>query len=65
MQMLIDGKFVDSLSGSTMQICNPANGELVDTVPQGNEADVERALDVAIRAAKLCDDCRRTARVTS
>jgi len=36
-----------------MQICNPANGELVDTVPQGNEADVERALEVAIRGREI------------
>lgn len=49
MQMLIDGNFVDSLGKATMNICNPANGELIDTVPRCNEADVERALEVAIR----------------
>jgi hypothetical protein len=34
MHMLIDGKFVDSLSGRTMEICNLAIGERIDTVPQ-------------------------------
>lgn len=53
MQMLIDGKFVDSLSGCTMQICNPATGELIDTVPQANEADVERAFEVALRGREI------------
>jgi glyceraldehyde-3-phosphate dehydrogenase (NADP+) len=49
MQMLIDGQFVDALSGRTMQICNPATGEVIDTVPQADHNDVERALAVAIR----------------
>lgn len=53
MQMLIDGKFVDSLSARTMQICNPATGELVDTVPQANEADVERALEAGLRGREM------------
>jgi glyceraldehyde-3-phosphate dehydrogenase (NADP+) len=49
MQMLIDGKFVDALSRRTMQIHNPATGEVIDTVPQADHTDVERALAVAIR----------------
>jgi len=48
MQILINGKFVDSLSGRTMQICNPANGEVLDTVPRCNEADVDLALETAL-----------------
>jgi glyceraldehyde-3-phosphate dehydrogenase (NADP+) len=53
MQMLINGKFVDSLSGRTMQILNPATGKLVDTVPQANQDDVESALEVAIRGREI------------
>jgi len=48
MQILINGKFVDSLSGRSMQICNPANGEVLDTVPRCNEADVDLALETAL-----------------
>ncbi len=48
MQILINGKFVDSLSGRTMQICNPANGEVLDTVPRCSEADVDLALETAL-----------------
>lgn len=53
MQMLINGKFVDSLSGRTMQILNPATGKLVDTVPQANQDDVESALEVAVRGREI------------
>ncbi|WP_047497032.1 aldehyde dehydrogenase family protein [Terriglobus sp. TAA 43] len=53
MQMLINGKFVDSLNGGTMQILNPATGKLVDTVPQANQDDVEIALEVAVRGREI------------
>jgi glyceraldehyde-3-phosphate dehydrogenase (NADP+) len=53
MQMLINGKFVAAVNGGTMQICNPATGEMVDTVPQADHADVERALEVALRGREV------------
>lgn len=47
MRMFIDGKWVDSVSGDTSAILNPATGELVDSVPVGNREDVKAAVDVA------------------
>jgi len=46
-QMIIGGESVDAGSGKTMEIRNPATGEVVDTVPQGDAEDVRRAVDVA------------------
>jgi acyl-CoA reductase-like NAD-dependent aldehyde dehydrogenase len=53
MRMLINGKFVDSLSGRTIQICNPATGEVFDEVPRCNEADVDLALETALRGREV------------
>jgi succinate-semialdehyde dehydrogenase / glutarate-semialdehyde dehydrogenase len=48
--MLIGGERVGSSSGKTYEVCNPATGELVQTVPLGNAADVEHAAQAAERA---------------
>ncbi|MEM3267221.1 MAG: aldehyde dehydrogenase family protein [Conexivisphaerales archaeon] len=50
MQMLIDGASVDSSSGKTMPIINPATEEIIDIVPSGNEEDTRRAIDAAYDA---------------
>jgi succinate-semialdehyde dehydrogenase/glutarate-semialdehyde dehydrogenase len=49
-KMFIAGESVDSLSGQTYEVRNPANGELVDTVPKGNQDDARRAIDAAAAA---------------
>ncbi len=49
-QMLINGEFVDSVSGETMKIYNPATGEVVDEVPKGTREDVDRAAKAAAAA---------------
>jgi len=49
-KMFIAGESVDSLSGQTYEVRNPANGELVDTVPKGNQEDARRAIDAAAAA---------------
>jgi succinate-semialdehyde dehydrogenase/glutarate-semialdehyde dehydrogenase len=49
-KMYIAGESVDSLGGQTYEIRNPANGELVDTVPKGNQEDARRAVDAAAAA---------------
>ena len=49
-QMLINGEWVDSLSGETYEIKNPANGEVVDTVPLGGADDARAAVDAASAA---------------
>ena len=45
--MFIAGESVDSITGATAEVRNPANGEVVDTVPKGNAEDVRRAVDAA------------------
>lgn len=42
--MLINGEQIDSASGETMDIVNPATNEVVGTVPRATEADVDRAV---------------------
>jgi succinate-semialdehyde dehydrogenase/glutarate-semialdehyde dehydrogenase len=46
-QMLINGEWVDALSGDTYEVKNPANGEVVDTVPLGDAAEARAAVDAA------------------
>ncbi|SAL11448.1 aldehyde dehydrogenase [Caballeronia turbans] len=49
-QMLIDGAWVNSASGATLDVINPADGELLARVPSADEADVDRAVLAARRA---------------
>lgn len=46
-KMFIAGESVDSITGQTNEVRNPANGEAVDSVPKGNADDVRRAVDAA------------------
>src|SRR5438445_272606 len=50
MVMLIGGERVGSTSGRTYEVCNPATGELVDSVPLGNAQDVDQAATAAKHA---------------
>src|SRR5207253_7258565 len=43
-KMFIAGESVDSLTGEVYEVRNPANGEVVDTVPKGNVEDARRAI---------------------
>ena len=47
MKMLLGGKPVDSKTGRSYEIRNPATGELIDTVPQAGADDVALALAFA------------------
>src|SRR2546423_12315906 len=49
-KMFIAGESVDSLTGEVYEVRNPANGEVVDTVPKGNAEDARRAIDAAAAA---------------
>lgn len=44
MKMLIGGKKVDAISGKTTNLYNPATGEIIDTLPECGEEDVELAI---------------------
>jgi acyl-CoA reductase-like NAD-dependent aldehyde dehydrogenase len=48
--MLIGGERVGSVSGKTYEVCNPATGDVVETVPLGTSKDVEQAIDAAQQA---------------
>jgi acyl-CoA reductase-like NAD-dependent aldehyde dehydrogenase len=44
---LVGGEWVDALDGQTMEVLNPATGEVIAEVPKCSDADVERAVDAA------------------
>ncbi|HET6318557.1 MAG TPA: aldehyde dehydrogenase family protein, partial [Chloroflexota bacterium] len=48
--MIINGEHVDAASGATMEVRNPANGQVVDTVPRADAEDTRRAIDAAAAA---------------
>ena len=50
LQNFIDGEFVDSASGETEEVTNPANGDVIADMPLSGEEDVNRAV-AAARAA--------------
>ena len=49
-QNFIDGKLVDSVSGATMPLVDPATGEKYGTAPVSNEEDIDNAYAAAARA---------------
>jgi 1-pyrroline dehydrogenase len=49
-QNLIGGEWVDSSGGETMEVLNPATGEVIAEVPKANAADVDRAVQAAKKA---------------
>jgi 1-pyrroline dehydrogenase len=46
----VGGEWVDAVSGETMEVLNPAIGEVIAEVPKGSEEDVERAVAAAKKA---------------
>jgi phenylacetaldehyde dehydrogenase len=49
-KMLIDGQWVDAVSGKTFKTYNPATGEVLAHVAEADRADVDRAVQAARRA---------------
>ena len=49
-KMFIGGELVDSISGETMEVLNPATGEVIGEVPRGTAEDVDRAVAAAGKA---------------
>jgi 1-pyrroline dehydrogenase len=50
LKMFIGGEWVESSSGETMEVLNPATGEAIAEVPRGSTEDVERAVEAAKKA---------------
>jgi len=55
-KMFIGGESVDSVTRNTTEVRNPATGATVDTVPQGNDKDVQQAIQAAEEAFKVWSD---------
>ncbi len=50
MQMVINGRMADASGKETQEVVNPANGQVIDTVPAAAPEDVKRAVDGAVKA---------------
>src|SRR6266446_8103273 len=46
-KLFINGKQEDAASGKTIDVTNPATGELLTTVPDGDARDIDRAVAAA------------------
>src|SRR5690349_3384751 len=46
-QNFVDGKWVDAAEGGTAEIINPSTGDVIAEVPNGTQADVDRAVEAA------------------
>ena len=49
-QQFIGGQWVDSASGETLEVENPATGEVIARVPASGDEDVDRAVNAAHKA---------------
>lgn len=49
-QQFIGGEFVDSASGETLDVLNPARDEVIAKVPASGKEDVDRAAEAAAKA---------------
>lgn len=52
MKSLIGNNWVDAKSGKVIEVLNPANGKLVDTVPSLSKEEVDEAVDYAYEMQK-------------
>ena len=53
LQNLIGGEWVDSAGGETMEVLNPATGEVIAEVPAATAEDVDRADSTATCAENV------------
>lgn len=49
-KMLINGKWVEAASGKTLDVYNPATGEIIAHVPAAEKEDIDRAVKAARQA---------------
>jgi phenylacetaldehyde dehydrogenase len=59
--MLIDGEWVEARHGRTLEVYDPALGEIIDHVPAGDAEDIDAAVAAARRAFEDSDWSRMTA----
>lgn len=53
MKMLINGEWTEGTSGETIEIINPFDGSLLDTIPSASKEDVDRAIESAAAGQKI------------
>ena len=61
-KMLINGEWVDAASGKTFDTLNPATGEVLADVADGDAEDIDRAVSAArrgVRGRPVAQDDRR------
>jgi aldehyde dehydrogenase (NAD+) len=49
-QLFIDGEFVDSVDGATLEVLNPHDCSVLTHIAEGRQADIDRAVEAADRA---------------
>ncbi|MFZ9629436.1 MAG: aldehyde dehydrogenase family protein [Ilumatobacteraceae bacterium] len=49
-QLFIDGEFVDSVEGATLEVLNPHDCSVITHIAEGRQADIDRAVEAADRA---------------
>ena len=52
-QMIIDGKYTNSITEKTIEIECPANKRIFASVPRGNEADVDIACKIVSESIQI------------
>ncbi|MFQ6960069.1 MAG: aldehyde dehydrogenase family protein, partial [Clostridium sp.] len=52
MKMLVGESFTEASDKATQEVINPANGQVVDTVPSATQEDVKKAIDTAVEGQK-------------
>ena len=51
MKMYVSGKWVES--DGTINVVNPYDGQIIDTVPKGNSEDVDKSITSAVRGSEV------------
>lgn len=52
MKMLINGNWTDAANKETIEVTNPADGSVLDTVPSAQKEDVDLAIESAVKGQK-------------
>jgi 1-pyrroline dehydrogenase len=65
LQQFINGQWVDSASGKTLAVENPANGKVIANVPASDTEDVDRAVEAAATAFETWKNTTPAERMTA
>ena len=51
MKMFLNGQPADASDGATIEVTNPANGSLIETIPSATEDDIKAAITDSIKVS--------------